>query len=430
MKISVVVPTYNRRELLKRALLSVFSQISLPAEVTVIDDGSTDGTELMLRREFPQVNYYYQENLGVSAARNLGIQQATGDWLAFLDSDDEWLPEKLAAQKTALTANPEYKGTRKPKIKDITVIYNEDPTASAQALKNGEVSIIEPQATADLLKSLQGNDKIEVLTGTTATYEHIDLQMANGGPFDPAKYGGDAEKAKKVRQAFLLTVPRQQIVDTLIKPLNPEATTRDSFNVTPGTPAYDATVAGNGLAAAYGKVDIEKAKSLLAEAGASNVKVRLMYAKANPRRQQEYALIAQSAKLAGIEVINAGDDDWSNKLGTPNAYDASLFAWASNNDAVTSAAANFVPKGQNNFGNYNSAEVGKMYAEMNSLTDKAQQDELNIKIEKQLVDDAFGTVLFQHPGIDAYDKTKVKNVSQMNFVPYYFWNVWDWELAG
>ena len=109
MKISVVVPTYNRRELLKRALLSVFSQTSLPAEVTVIDDGSTDKTGAMIRKEFPQVNYYYQENSGVSVARNLGIQQSTGDWLAFLDSDDEWLPEKLANQKTLLTANPDYK---------------------------------------------------------------------------------------------------------------------------------------------------------------------------------------------------------------------------------------------------------------------------------------------------------------------------------
>jgi glycosyltransferase involved in cell wall biosynthesis len=89
--------------------LSAYSQTLLPAEVTVIDDGSTDGTEAMLRREFPQVNYCYQQNLGVSAARNLGIQQTSGDWLALLDSDDEWLPEKLAKQKAALTAQPEYK---------------------------------------------------------------------------------------------------------------------------------------------------------------------------------------------------------------------------------------------------------------------------------------------------------------------------------
>jgi glycosyltransferase involved in cell wall biosynthesis len=81
----------------------------LPAEVAVIDDGSNDGTEQMLRQEFPQVSYYYQQNLGVSAARNLGIQKTSGDWLAFLDSDDEWLPEKLANQKAELESNPEYR---------------------------------------------------------------------------------------------------------------------------------------------------------------------------------------------------------------------------------------------------------------------------------------------------------------------------------
>ena len=94
MNISVVIPTYNRCESLRRALLSVFSQTLLPAEVVVIDDGSTDGTNAMIRTEFPEVIYYRQENLGVSSARNLGIQRTTGDWLAFLDSDDEWLPEK------------------------------------------------------------------------------------------------------------------------------------------------------------------------------------------------------------------------------------------------------------------------------------------------------------------------------------------------
>lgn len=89
--------------------MSVYSQTLLPAEVAVIDDGSTDGTDLMLRHEFPQVSYYYQDNLGVSAARNLGIRQTTGDWLAFLDSDDEWLPEKLSKQMAALATNPEYR---------------------------------------------------------------------------------------------------------------------------------------------------------------------------------------------------------------------------------------------------------------------------------------------------------------------------------
>ena len=107
MNISVVIPTYNRCESLRRALLSVFSQTLQPAEVAVIDDGSTDGTSAMIREEFPEVTYYRQENSGVSSARNLGIHHTTGDWLAFLDSDDEWLPEKLMRQTAALAANPE-----------------------------------------------------------------------------------------------------------------------------------------------------------------------------------------------------------------------------------------------------------------------------------------------------------------------------------
>lgn len=109
MNISVIIPTHNRCELLRRALLSVFAQTLLPTEVGVIDDGSTDNTAAMMRTEFPAVSYYYQENSGVSSARNFGIQHTAGDWLAFLDSDDEWLPEKLRQQSAALTANPDSK---------------------------------------------------------------------------------------------------------------------------------------------------------------------------------------------------------------------------------------------------------------------------------------------------------------------------------
>jgi glycosyltransferase involved in cell wall biosynthesis len=109
MNISVVIPTYNRCELLRRALLSAFSQVLVPTEVVVIDDGSTDGTKAMIHKEFPEATYYRQENRGVSSARNLGIYYTTGDWLAFLDSDDEWLPEKLILQAATLAANSESK---------------------------------------------------------------------------------------------------------------------------------------------------------------------------------------------------------------------------------------------------------------------------------------------------------------------------------
>jgi len=109
MKISLVIPCYNRSSLLNRALHSVFEQSFLPDEVIVVDDGSTDDTAEMLQKNFPQVTYLYQENSGVSHARNTGIKHATGDWIALLDSDDTWLKNKLELQISALKQSPEIK---------------------------------------------------------------------------------------------------------------------------------------------------------------------------------------------------------------------------------------------------------------------------------------------------------------------------------
>ena len=94
MNISVIIPTYNRFEVLQRALKSVYSQTFQPKEVIVIDDGSTDDTS-KIQNLFPQIKYFYQENAGVSSARNLGINKSTCEWMAFLDSDDEFHVDKL-----------------------------------------------------------------------------------------------------------------------------------------------------------------------------------------------------------------------------------------------------------------------------------------------------------------------------------------------
>ncbi len=96
MKLSVIIPTFNRAKLLKRALKSVFAQTLQPFEVIVVDDGSTDDTKEMVK-EFP-IKYFYQKNKGVSTARNLGIKNSSGDVIAFLDSDDEWMKDKIKLQ--------------------------------------------------------------------------------------------------------------------------------------------------------------------------------------------------------------------------------------------------------------------------------------------------------------------------------------------
>ncbi len=106
--VSVIIPTCNRASLLARALDSVLLQSRPPNEVIVVDDGSSDDTPSLMARRFPGVVYLRQENRGVSAARNHGIRQATSQWLAFLDSDDQWLPHKLERQLALLAAEPHW----------------------------------------------------------------------------------------------------------------------------------------------------------------------------------------------------------------------------------------------------------------------------------------------------------------------------------
>lgn len=96
--VSVIIPTHNRRELLLEAVESVLAQRACAFELIVVDDGSSDGTESALVRLASQLCYVRQEHRGVSAARNAGARLARGEWVAFLDSDDLWLPNKLAAQ--------------------------------------------------------------------------------------------------------------------------------------------------------------------------------------------------------------------------------------------------------------------------------------------------------------------------------------------
>lgn len=107
MRISVVIPTYNRRSSLPRAIDSVLAQTRQAMEIILVDDGSDDGTASLLTRDYPHCRYFYQPNLGVSSARNLGIDNAKGEWIALLDSDDAWLPDKLERQAEALAARPE-----------------------------------------------------------------------------------------------------------------------------------------------------------------------------------------------------------------------------------------------------------------------------------------------------------------------------------
>ena len=97
--VSVVIPTYNRANLIARSIRSVLEQTVEPLEVIVVDDGSKDDTKKVIEEmNEPKVKYIYQENGGAASARNRGVQECKGDWIAFHDSDDVWHADKLEKQ--------------------------------------------------------------------------------------------------------------------------------------------------------------------------------------------------------------------------------------------------------------------------------------------------------------------------------------------
>ena len=107
--ISVVIPTYNRRQTIGRSIDSILNQTLFPSEIIVVDDGSTDGTSDYIQSNFPSIRLLQQPNKGVSSARNMGIRSSNSDWVALLDSDDEWFPKKLEKQVMTLSQNLDIK---------------------------------------------------------------------------------------------------------------------------------------------------------------------------------------------------------------------------------------------------------------------------------------------------------------------------------
>ena len=105
----MIIPAYNRQEFIQKAVESVLNQTFKDFELIIIDDGSTDDTKKIIQSfKDKRIRYYYHFNRGPAVARNKGIKKSSASYIAFLDSDDAWAPEKLAIQMKAMKEHPEY----------------------------------------------------------------------------------------------------------------------------------------------------------------------------------------------------------------------------------------------------------------------------------------------------------------------------------
>ncbi|HEX5016986.1 MAG TPA: ABC transporter family substrate-binding protein, partial [Actinomycetes bacterium] len=272
-----------------------------------------------------------------------------------------------------LKANDEYWGEA-PQAETVVVRFIASD-AQAQALENGEIQAMDPQPTPDLNKQLAAiGDSIVFEPQDQFTFEHYDFQ------FDGAF--GD----KRLREAFALCLPRQRIVDNLIKPDNPDAVVLNSRYYLPFQPEYE-EVAAAITPEEYVEQDIDKARQILEDANAVGTDLRLGYIIPNPRREDESRLIQDDCGPdgAGFNVIDEGDKTFFNGGGAlvTGNFDIALFAWTGS-PLVTGSSGIYTTDGGSNYGNYSNKEVDKLTTQLNQTADPAAQVDLIIDIETHL----------------------------------------------
>lgn len=321
-----------------------------------------------------------------------------------------------AGQSITLTANEAYWGTAP--ATDTIVIRIISPDQQVQALANGEVDVIAPTASVDLKASLdQLGDQVTVITGDEMTWEHLDFNQTPGAVFaDP-----------NLRQAFAMCVPRQQIVDNLIVPVNPEAVVMNLREFFPWDPEYDQVV-GAAYGGKYDQPDIEGARALIEAAGAAGTEVRILRSDPNPRRADTVAAIKASCDEAGFTIVDSPTQDLGAGIVDVTSYEVALFAWAGSGVLTSGASLYKTAEGQNPYG-YSNPAVDAAWDELVVTTDEARQTELLTEIETNLWNDLFSIPIFAHPGVTAHapDITGVQNNAAQTQVSF---NMEEWARSS
>lgn len=342
------------------------------------------------------------------------------------------IKSSVPGRSMTLVANPRYKSGPKPTIKTIQLVTIPDSTAMGQALANGEVDIIAPQATAALVASLRAQANTRVYGFGASTYEHLDVDLKG-----PAWAGMSASKANDLRRAFLLTVPRQEIVDKLVKTINPSARVLNSitpyFNADPNHARMAATSGVRPYTAAEA-TRLAAARALLTKHGysaANPLKLTLHWGgPTNERRKNTAALMVAAAAKVGIEVINKPSAVWSQELGN-NKSDLQFFAWSQTSVTFTGLRTIYgiedgKPRGSNYIDWINPTVDKALARHSDEVLSAAEAFKVNQIFEREYFKDAVGLPLFQWASVAAANRT-LKNVKPGALSPQIVWNYWEWR---
>mgnify|MGYP003332355266 FL=1 len=344
-----------------------------------------------------------------------------------------------AVAKTSVTLKKNAKYNSGPALQgDIdTVVFKfiGDGTAAAQALANGELDVYAGQATADGVAKLKAIKGVNVVGKEEVAYEHWDLHYDTVPGEDP--YTGlfsvkDGAKSLALRRAFLLGIPRGEIMDKLIAPINGVTKPIQSTWLAPGSAAYDKLVASNGSSYFSQGTQEERNKRALGlvqkyypNVLKNPLKVNVLVPGNNPRRAAEFALAKANLAKIGFDLVGDVRTDWPSQLGV-SKYDVYFFAWVASAVTQKQSSENFITNGGNNILGYSNSTVDSIIGTLdvpmstNALVNKY------IQIERLTNADAVTIGVFIHPGILAVNEN-LKGIKPSPLSPQMVWNYWEWK---
>lgn len=343
----------------------------------------------------------------------------------------------VAKTSVTLVKNPKYNSgpALQGDIKTIVFKFISDGTAAAQALANGELDVYAGQATADGVAKLKAIKGVTVVGKSEVAYEHWDLHYDTVPGEDP--YTGvfsvkNGAKSLALRQAFLLALPRQEIMDKLIAPINGVTTPINSTWVSPGSDLYAKVTSTNGSnfytqgdQASRERRALNLVKKYYPKAATDPIKVNVLVPGNNARRAAEFALAKAALAKAGFELVGDVRTDWPSLLGN-SKYDVYFFAWVASSVTQKQSAEVFHSEGGNNIIGYRNAQVDSIISTLDSPLSDSGLATKYAQIERLTNADAITAGVFIHPGILAVN-SDLKGIKPGPLSPQIVWNYWEWS---
>jgi peptide/nickel transport system substrate-binding protein len=325
-------------------------------------------------------------------------------------------------------------------VNTVVIKIIKDNTAMVQALRNGDVDVYyNTLPTANDKLVLEALPNATVVTKVGGNYSHLDLRVGafSGGAPYTGIFAGNSERAKDLRKAFLLATPRQQMVDTLIKPVKSDATTLDTQFTFQGTSEYKAIVSASGVSEYTQGTQADRTAKALAlvkkyypNASADNPLAPVNFVHANTTLRNNLAkLIGAEAKKAGFDVKDTASPDlFGTKSNQSSNYDVTMYGFGLNSISQANSTAIYKSDGGNNVWGWNDPAVDVLMKSLEGdiLTAK-EATAKRLAADKLIIANAWGLPLYANPTIAAFSK-ELKGIDPAPIGANITWNFFEWSF--